>query len=70
MKHPPPIFFVVGLIIVGTYLAWSLITGSVRVRGIRELLSRQSNPREYWYHMRIFIVIFAVIAAIFAWIVL
>ena len=70
MKHPSPIFFVVGLIIVGSYLAWSLISGSVRVRGIKEPLSRQNNPRDYWYHMRIFIVIFAVIAAIFAWLVL
>ena len=65
MKTHPPILFFVPLIVIGSYLGWALITGSLRIRRIKDPISREDSPREYWYHMRIFIVIFVIMVAIF-----
>jgi uncharacterized membrane protein len=67
MKNHPPIFILVPLIVIACYLGWSLATSSVRVRGIKDPISRQDSPREYWYYMRIFLVILAIIVAGAAW---
>ena len=67
MKQQPPILFIAALIVVACYLAWSLITGSLRIRGIADPIERQDRPREYWYYMRIILVIFGLVVGIFVW---
>ena len=66
MKNHPSIFILAPFIVWSCYLGWALITGSLRIRG-KEPISRQDSPREYWYYMRIFIVIFVVAVAMIAW---
>jgi hypothetical protein len=66
MKNHPPIFIFIPLIVFTCYLGWALITGSLRIRG-KEPISRQDNPREYWYYMRIFLVLFGLLVGMIAW---
>ena len=67
MKNHPPIFILAPLVVIACYLGWSFITGSLRIRGRPEPIRRQDSPREFWYYMRIAIVIFAIIVAVIAW---
>ena len=67
MKHHPPILAVLILVVIACYLGWSLITGSLRIRGLPEPIRRQTNPREYWFYMRIMLFIFATVAFAFTW---
>jgi hypothetical protein len=67
MKNHPPILILVPFIAIACYLGWSLVSGSVRVRGIAEPITRQGNPQKYWSYMGLFLAIFAVLAASFIW---
>jgi hypothetical protein len=66
VKNHPPIFILVPLVVIACYLSWSFMTGSLRIRG-REPIRRQENPHEYWYYMRIVVVIFAIMVGMIAW---
>jgi hypothetical protein len=66
MKQHPPILAILILLFMACYLGWSLITGSLRIRGVSEPIMRQTSPREYWFYMRIILVIFGGIVAAFA----
>ena len=55
------------LVVIACYLGWSLITGSLRIRGVPEPIRRQINPRENWFYMRIILFIFGTIMVAFAW---
>ena len=66
MKQHPPILAIVVLVGIACYLGWSLFTGTLRIRGVAEPLRRQTNPREYWFYMRIILLIFAGISMAFA----
>ncbi len=70
MKSHPPFPILVPLIVIACYLGWSLVTGSVRVRGKAEPITRQDNSRRYWAYMGCFLAIFAVLVAIFIWFLL
>jgi TRAP-type mannitol/chloroaromatic compound transport system permease small subunit len=70
MKEHPPLFIFVPLIIIACYLGWSLISGSLRIRGAAKPISREDSPREYWYYMRIILVVFALVVGIAAWVFL
>jgi uncharacterized membrane protein YfcA len=67
MKNHPPIFFFVPLVVVACYLGWSLFSGSVRIRGIKEPIRRRDSPSEYWRYMLFFLGVFAAIVGVFAW---
>ena len=67
MKNHPPLPILVPCVVIACYLGWSLVTGSVRVRGIPEPITRRDNPRRYWSYMGFFLAIFAVLAASFIW---
>jgi len=67
MHSHPPILIIVPFVVITCYIGWSLIAGSLRIRGRQEPISRQDSPRDYWYHMRIIGVVFAIIVAIIAW---
>jgi hypothetical protein len=67
VKQHPPILLIAALALIVCYLRWSLITGSLRIRGIADQITRQTSPREYCYYMRIILVIFGLIVGIFIW---
>ena len=67
MKNHPPIILIVPLIAIAGYLAWALVSGSLRIRGKEEPIRRQTNPQQYWYNIIIFGVIFIIILAVIAW---
>ena len=68
MRNHPPILMLVPLGVIACYLGWSLVSGSVRVRGIAEPITRHGNPRRYWSYMGFFLAVFAALAAIFIWV--
>jgi hypothetical protein len=61
------VFVSVGLIVAGCVIGKALVTGSILLRGTAEPIRRQERPREYWNAMRIVLVVFAIIVALFAW---
>jgi hypothetical protein len=67
MKNHPSIILFVPMIVISCAIGWALITGSLRIRGIKEPISRQDSPREYWYYMRIFITLFVIGVALIVW---
>jgi hypothetical protein len=70
MKHHAPFLIFIPLLIIGSYLGWSLSNGTLHVSGRTEPIRRADNPREYWYFMRIFLVMFAIIVCVILWAVL
>ena len=55
------------LAVMGCYLGWSLVTGSLRIRGVSEPIRRQTNPREYWSYMRIILFVYVTVVVAFMW---
>ena len=61
------VFVSVGLIAAACVIGKALVTGSLVLRGVAEPIRRQAKPREYWNAMRIILVVFTIIVALFAW---
>ena len=61
--------FIIVLLMVATYkLGRAFATGSIQLKGEKEPLRRQDNPRRFKEVMGIFTVIFILIVAILCWI--
>ena len=70
MKNHPPILVIVPVLAIACYLVWSLLTGSLQIRGVAQPLKRQEIPREYWRYMWFFLAVFGIMLVIFGWVFL
>jgi hypothetical protein len=63
--------FIIVFVIAGAYhIGSAFVTGSVHIKGMREPIRRQDNPRDYWFSLGIITFIFTILVAIYAWIFL
>ncbi len=66
MKNHPSFLMLVPMIAITGYLGYALATGSVRINGIAQPIRRRDSPREYWYYMRILLVVYGLLVGIAA----
>jgi succinate dehydrogenase/fumarate reductase cytochrome b subunit len=61
-------FITLGLIIFGFILGRAFVTGSVQLRGEKEPLRLQDNPKKFKETMAILTVIYVLLVAVITWI--
>jgi len=61
------VFFIFGLIAGAFTIGKAFATGSIKLRGEKQPLRRQDDPRRFKEVMGIFTVIYILIVAIFTW---
>ena len=68
MKHYPPIPALAVILLIGGFIGWAFVTGSLTLRGQAEPIRRDKSPREYWYYMKIITVLYALTVALAFWV--